>query len=92
MFLSSSYIHEIFDTFNIPVNEIQLESLFIQESADPYTCYNGRIDGDETDVDCGGNKCMTRCTSKQMCIEDSDCNGSMSCFSGKCVGLGTTMQ
>lgn len=79
---------EVFDYLNLGIEDIQLNELFIQESPDPYTCYNGRFDAGETDVDCGGSSCLTRCSSKQKCSEDTDCAGTMSCFSGKCVGLG----
>lgn len=86
LFLLSTRVPEVFDYLNLGVEDIQINKLFIQESSDPYTCYNGRFDADETDVDCGGS-CLARCSSKQKCSEDADCAGTMSCFSGKCVGL-----
>ena len=41
-------------------------------------CENGVKDGFETDVDCGGSQCVTRCVGEQACINGSDC------LSGKC--------
>lgn len=37
-------------------------------------CANGVKDGSETDVDCGGSVCTTRCTADQACISGSDCD------------------
>jgi hypothetical protein len=36
-------------------------------------CANGVKDGVETDIDCGGAICATRCGMDQSCISDSDC-------------------
>lgn len=46
-------------------------------------CANGEKDGLETDIDCGGSTCMTRCDKDQSCISDSDCkNGLCSVVGG----------
>lgn len=41
--------------------------------AAPQPCENGAKDGAETDIDCGGGFCTTRCGDGQMCLTDSDC-------------------
>ena len=48
------------------------------------TCSNGRKDGAETDVDCGGPNCPA-CAGGKSCAFDSDCaNGD--CAGGTCTG------
>ncbi|GBG29164.1 Hypothetical Protein FCC1311_053862 [Hondaea fermentalgiana] len=37
------------------------------------SCSNGLLDGDETDVDCGGSYCQARCSAGAICSADSDC-------------------
>ena len=44
------------------------------------SCHDGWKDGDETDVDCGGDWCATRCGTGQTCSVDGDC------ASGICAG------
>ncbi|MBL9027135.1 MAG: hypothetical protein JNL21_33380 [Myxococcales bacterium] len=41
--------------------------------AAPPPCENGEKDGAETDIDCGGGFCTTRCGDGQMCLTDGDC-------------------
>jgi len=41
--------------------------------AAPPPCQNGVKDGSETDVDCGGSFCTTKCEDGQSCIQDNDC-------------------
>jgi hypothetical protein len=36
-------------------------------------CSNGKMDGEETDVDCGGNVCTTRCDTGDGCDHVGDC-------------------
>ena len=38
----------------------------------PIECTNGMLDGDETDVDCGGSVCAP-CDNGSVCLERSDC-------------------
>ena len=47
------------------------------------SCGNGRQDGLETDIDCGGPTCG-KCTSSRSCISDIDC-ASQRCDAGTCV-------
>lgn len=47
-------------------------------SGDASTCSNGKKDGTEADVDCGGD-CPTKCDDSKWCIRNSDCK------SGKCL-------
>jgi hypothetical protein len=39
----------------------------------PPPCQNGVKDGSETDIDCGGSFCSTKCQDGQSCINDGDC-------------------
>jgi hypothetical protein len=50
-------------------------------------CWNGKLDDDETDVDCGGARCST-CAADQLCTAPRDC-GSGLCTTGKCERLFT---
>ncbi len=49
-------------------------------------CMNGARDGNETDVDCGGDGCR-RCLTDQACGEGSDCESDV-CEGGKCLNAG----
>ena len=53
------------------------------EQTDLYTCYDGIVNGDETDIDCGGEECSLRCLTSQKCVFDRDCKSS-SCRNGVC--------
>lgn len=46
------------------------------------TCSNNALDGDETDIDCGGS--CAACGITQVCIDNSDCTSGL-CESGTCV-------
>lgn len=52
----------------------------IATSADVQSCSNGLRDGNETDIDCGGDSnnggCAARCALGRKCTEDSDCSSS----------------
>jgi hypothetical protein len=50
------------------------------------SCSDGRLDGFETDVDCGGGQCAA-CTTGHACLVDGDC-ASKSC-NGGLIALGT---
>jgi hypothetical protein len=47
---------------------------------------NGKQDGAETDVDCGGGTC-SGCADGKRCVHGSDCAGGM-CFNNACSGAG----
>jgi hypothetical protein len=47
-----------------------------------FSCYNGIKDGDETDIDCGGNHCPA-CTQGKVCKALGDCAG-IPCVDGFC--------
>lgn len=49
----------------------------------PADCANGRIDGRETDVDCGGADCPA-CAAERLCLADADC-ASGSCVLNRCA-------
>jgi hypothetical protein len=53
------------------------------------TCQNGRKDGTETDVDCGG--ICGPCSTGKICQADRDCSGGLSCQSGRCATIQTTI-
>ncbi len=42
-------------------------------------CTDHAIDGDETDVDCGGPTCTARCAESKFCHSDSDCVSGLHC-------------
>ncbi len=46
------------------------------------TCADGLLNGDETDVDCGGPDCAP-CNDGEICIDNGDC-ASLSCEAGVC--------
>jgi hypothetical protein len=59
-----------------------------EDSGDPpgepgSTCSNGKLDGDETDVDCGGSTCG-KCPGGRTCATAADC------FSNNCVESSST--
>ena len=85
--LSGDSIRQVFQSMDLPIDAVQVEKVFIQDSAEPYTCYNNRLDGDETDVDCGGSSCLSRCASAQQCKVNGDCSKDASCFNNKCSGF-----
>src|SRR5207253_2488598 len=51
---------------------------------DTSTCKDGALDGDETDVDCGGATCAP-CANGKKCTGRKDC-ASLVCAGGKCSG------
>src|SRR5579871_6566895 len=46
------------------------------------SCFDGRIDGDETDVDCGGS--CQRCSDGMRCYRADDC-ASAACVNNRCA-------
>ncbi|HTA90072.1 MAG TPA: hypothetical protein VK745_10865 [Polyangiaceae bacterium] len=54
-------------------------------------CSDHRLDGNEPDLDCGGDNCRARCALGQNCFADSDCASgacdgvSQRCVSGQCT-------
>lgn len=85
--LSSDTIRRVFQSMELELEAVRLDRVFIQDTAEPYTCYNNRLDGDETDVDCGGALCNSRCAASQICKANTDCKSTASCFNGKCSGF-----
>jgi hypothetical protein len=51
---------------------ISSQSILVDTSLSPAGCSNGRKDGDETDIDCGGN--CKNCENGEDCLLDSDCD------------------
>jgi len=49
------------------------------------SCINGEQDGLETDIDCGGMHCQTKCGESERCFETSDCSAEFVCDDGFCV-------
>lgn len=85
--LSSDTIRRVFQSMELELEAVRLDRVFIQDTAEPYTCFNNRLDGDETDVDCGGALCNSRCAASQVCKANTDCEATASCFNGKCSGF-----
>lgn len=56
---------------------------FQLDPVDGVSCENFRIDGDESDIDCGGDHCDP-CKLGRTCRADIDCQNE-SCVSGKCA-------
>ncbi len=52
-------------------------------AAPPPTCFDGLRNGDETDVDCGGDACPP-CGPSRACRDDADCS-TFSCTAGHCA-------
>jgi hypothetical protein len=50
------------------------------------SCTDGKLNQDETDVDCGGTACTKRCALLQKCVVDGDCAGGI-CSAGHCHQL-----
>lgn len=57
----------------------------IDSSCQSALCDNTLMDGSETDVDCGGPDCTSRCGLGQSCAMPSDCEVGLSCENGSCV-------
>jgi hypothetical protein len=55
----------------------------------PSTCSDGRRDGSETDVDCGGPVCPP-CAAGRICLIPSDCVSGLTCTTNLCVAPGAT--
>lgn len=55
--------------------DAEVTNVFVVSSSDRerYTCYDGLVNEDETDVDCGGTTCSERCQRSKRCVVDSDC-------------------
>ncbi len=51
-------------------------------------CFNGRKDGNETDVDCGGATCITKCAIGKACEGDGDCADGAKCDAKVCTHCG----
>jgi hypothetical protein len=53
-------------------------------------CNDAKTDGQETDVDCGGNilTCATRCAQGKLCTIASDCAAGLACVDGVCCNSG----
>jgi formylglycine-generating enzyme required for sulfatase activity len=72
----------------------------VSATAEPVTiadpCRNGRQDGDESDIDCGGTGVVAysetiacaRCSTGAACTAASDCRGADSCIDERCVSVG----
>ena len=59
------------------------ESNCIGGTCTPFPCDNGKVDEQETDVDCGGGTCR-KCSGGRHCLVNSDC------VSGNCVAATNT--
>ncbi len=48
----------------------------------PSTCFDGKLDGNETDLDCGG--ACPGCGIGKVCEEPADCAAGTTCVGKKC--------
>ncbi len=62
-----------------PVRDSGTPDLFSQEAA----CHDGILDGNESDVDCGG--CCGACQNGKRCRAATDCEPASACVSGACA-------
>ena len=58
--------------------------ILFDPSAGPCTCSDGKSNGDETDVDCGGG-CATKCASGKGCLVGADCASGVCGSNWKCA-------
>jgi hypothetical protein len=66
---------------SIKIHKIE-ETPVVQEEEPEGHCFNAVLDGDETDVDCGGS--CPPCEEGKACLVDSDCKSGF-CLEGICV-------
>ena len=68
------------------ISAVGVSRAFLMRSnqTDPFFCYDGMQNEDETDVDCGGSICSWRCQRKQRCKMDRDCEEGL-CSDGLCL-------
>lgn len=50
------------------------------------SCFDSQQNGSETDTDCGGPDCVTRCVLGRVCAENSDCESGI-CRKNVCEGV-----
>src|SRR5215470_1584854 len=65
------------------VGGLIVAAIFCAAEARATSCADAIKNGNETDVDCGGNACP-RCTNGRACLAPLDC-ASFVCLSGKCA-------
>ena len=70
----------------VEVESVRLRRTAIQKTADSWSCFNGKKDAGESDVDCGG-ECVQGCKEGLKCHRKEDCSTSLSCREGICSSL-----
>ncbi|MBK8253070.1 MAG: hypothetical protein IPK82_10415 [Polyangiaceae bacterium] len=55
------------------------------------SCEDGKKNGDETDIDCGGS-CAATCTTGMNCSANSDCANGLPCVNGVCCTSACTQE
>ena len=69
---------------DVPAVGTDVIALMGGEACATGTCTDGKKNGKETDIDCGGGTCPA-CTTGQSCVDGTiDCKSGM-CFAGKCT-------
>ena len=68
----------------LQVARVEMLRVFEQGNSDKWSCYDEMKNGDETDVDCGG-ECVNGCTLNSQCESQRDCIDGLYCTKGKCV-------
>ena len=56
---------------------------FNEICAEADTCKNGILNGDESDIDCGGT-CSNKCSVSNNCVSNQDCGTGLECISNLC--------
>lgn len=67
------------------------QSDYVAPEPEPNSCSDGTLNGQETDVDCGGPDCEP-CSHLSMCYEDRDCENNIVCDNNICSCIGETNQ
>ena len=84
--LSLTPLHPLQAENAVQVESSRLLRTALQTTGDSWTCYDGRVGQDESDVDCGGS-CVARCSSGMKCESHSDCQASLNCSGGVCYAF-----
>ena len=68
----------------LTVTKAEVTHTFAQTNSDPWSCYDGTQDADETDSDCGGS-CLNGCSLLKKCNTQSDWVSGLYCTKNKCI-------
>ena len=66
------------------IQQQKMNSIVNDQPLSTSPCNDGIQNNDESDIDCGGNRCKLRCTLKQKCMIDYDCHLNDVCVKHAC--------